>query len=140
MPELVYPLRAGRGAVIKVLVRHAGPTWPGESPPVVGPLAAYLDTGAGITLLDQGVIRSLGLKPKGEAGLHVLGRDDVSFHGVYDVEIALAVETELPRWLPLTVLEGTVNPKGTVAAVGRDFLTHFHLSYDGPAGRFAVRW
>ena len=43
-------------------------------------------------------------------------------------------------WVPVIALEGPVNPKGTAAALGRDFLAHVTLVYDGPAGRFSVRW
>ena len=140
MPEIVYPLRAYHGAGVKVLVRSRGGTHIEGLLPVTKPLAAYLDTGASVTVLDPGVIRWLGLEAVGEAGLHVLGRDEVSFHAAYEVEIGLATGTGPQDWVPVTALEGTINPKGTAAALGRDFLAHFHLHYDGPAGRFTLRW
>lgn len=138
MPELKFPVRAVHGVAVKVLVRSRGPLAPGESPPIVGPFAAYLDTGASVSVLDPGVIAALRLEPVREASLHVLGRDDVSFHDLYEVEAALAGCE--PRWVPLVALGGPVNPKGTAAALGRDFLAHLTLVYDGPAGRFVIRW
>jgi hypothetical protein len=110
-----------------------------ESPQVFGPFPAYLDTGASVTVLDSGVISVLGTEPIAAAGLHVLGRDTVSHHGVYRIEVALADAEEL-FWLTLDVLDGPVNPKGTAAALGRDFLAHVAFDYDGPTGRFRLRW
>ena len=132
MPELLLPIRQ-RGAVVKLLVRAP------NSPAVRGPFPAYLDTGASVTVLDPGVIGVLELEPVAETGLHVLGRDTVSHHGIYLVEVALADRGE-PTWLPLEVLDGTINPKGTAAALGRDFLAHLVLTYDGPARRVLLRW
>ena len=119
--------------MVKLLVRAPG------SPEAAGPFPAYLDTGASVTVLDPGVIGTLGVEPVGAAGLHVLGRDTVSHHGVYAVEVALADAGD-PDWLPLEVLDGTINPKGTAAALGRDFLSHLVLTYDGPANRVRLRW
>jgi hypothetical protein len=132
MFELSIPIRQ-RGAVAKLLVRPPG------SGEVFGPFPAYLDTGASVTVLDPGVVGVLGGDPVAAAGLHVLGREAVSHHGVYEVLVALAGAGE-PLWVPLAVLEGPVNPKGTAAALGRDFLAHFTFTYDGPAGRFLLRW
>lgn len=132
MSELSAPIRQ-RGAVVKVMVRIAGTL------PEFGPFPAYLDTGASVTVLDPGVVGALGAEPVAEAGLHVLGRDTVSHHGVYRVEVALADAGER-AWLPLDALDGPVNPKGTAAALGRDFLKHFVLTYDGPANRLRLRW
>ena len=132
MPELSLPIRQ-RGAVVKVWVRVAG------SANRFGPFPAYLDTGASVTVLDPGVVAVLGAEPVAAAGLHVLGRDTVSHHGVYAVEVALAGSDE-PEWVPLDALDGPVNPKGTAAALGRDFLAHLVLTYDGPANRIRLRW
>ncbi len=140
MPELLYPLRAYHGAGVKVLVRSARGPDVGLGLTVSRPLPGYLDTGASVTVLGPGVVRSLGLVAVGEAGLNVLGRDDVSFHGAYAVEVGLAVAGGETKWVPVTALEGPVHPKGAAVALGRDFLAHFALHYDGPAGRFALRW
>jgi hypothetical protein len=134
MPELSLPVRAHRGVAVKALVRSRA-----DHSRVVGPFAAYLDTGASVCILDPGVVASLGLEPVAAAGLHVLGRDEVSHHALYEVEVALLSEGPAV-WVPVVALEGPVNPKGTAAALGRDFLAHVTLIYDGPAGRFRVRW
>ncbi len=135
MPELALPLRAHHGAAVKVFVRvRAAPDR------VLGPYRAYLDTGAGVTVLDPGVVRALGAEPVAAAGLHVLGRDEVSHHGVYDAEVGFVPGGGPVVWVPVLALGGPVNPKGTAAALGRDFLARFTLTYDGPAGRFLLRW
>lgn len=134
MAELSLPVRQ-RGAVVRVLVRAPG------SGCEFGPFPAYLDTGASVTVLDPGVIQALGAEPLAEAGLHVLGRDTVSHHGVYAVEIALADVPPAERvWFALDALEGPINPKGTAGALGRDFISHHVLTYDGPSGRVSLRW
>jgi hypothetical protein len=135
MPELSLPVRAVRGVAVKALVRSRA-----DHSRVVGPFVAYLDTGASVCVLDPGVVALLGVEPIADAGLHVLGRDEVSHHGVYDVEVTLSSGDSPAMWVPVTALEGPVNPKGTAAALGRDFLARFTLVYDGPAGRFSVRW
>jgi hypothetical protein len=132
MPEISLPIRQ-RGAVGKILVRVPG------AAEAFGPFPAYLDTGASVTVLDPGVIGVLNAEPVAAAGLHVLGRDTVSHHGVYAVEVSLADAKERV-WLPLDALDGPVNPKGTAAALGRDFLAHHVLTYDGPANRILLRW
>lgn len=135
MPELSFPLRTHFGAAVKVLVRCAA-----DPHPVAGPVVGYLDTGASVTVLEPGLLGSLGAEAVAAAGLHVLGRDEVSHHGVYEVELGFAPDAGPPLWVPIAALGGPVNPKGAAAALGRDFLAHFTLTYDGPGRRFRVRW
>ena len=137
MPELAIPIRS-RGALVKVLVRPAAARHP--APRESKPLLAYLDTGASDTMLDLDAVRHLDLCPEQSASLHVLGREDVSFHPILQVEVAL-VHPQVPvRWLQLAVLGGAVFPTGAVAALGRDFLRHFVLSYDGHTQQAKLSW
>ena len=135
MPELSLPVRAHRGAAVKVFVRPRG-----GAPASAGPVAAYLDTGASVCVLDPGLVGVLGLEPVAAAGLHVLGREGVSHHHLYEIEVGIAAEGGEAVWVPVLALGGPVNPKGTAAVLGRDFLARFTLTYDGPAGRFTLRW
>lgn len=137
MPVLPIPI-CSRGALVKVLVRPMSSVQP--APKEAKPLLAYLDTGASDTMLDLGAIRHLDLRPEQSASLHVLGREDISFHPTLNVEIAL-VHPQVPiRWLPLAVLGGSVYPTGAVAALGRDFLRYFVLTYNGPAQQARLCW
>ena len=144
MPELNLPIRH-RGIMVKVLARprpshlrqmlsanhHARP---------VGPLSAYLDTGASDTMFDLAMIQSMGLEPVQSAALNILGRTEVSFHKSYEVEVALFLNNASPSWVPLTILGGAVYPTGAVAALGRDFLKHVVFTYDGPRKRVKLWW
>jgi hypothetical protein len=144
MPELIVPIRR-RGVLVKILLRP-GSAHLSESPPAVrpalhvGPLSAYLDTGASDTMVDAGILHSLELPAQQSVALNVLGRAEVSFHESYDVEVALVAAGASPRWVPLTVLAGPVYATGAVAALGRDFLAHVVLICDGPKKRATVRW
>jgi hypothetical protein len=136
MPELPLTIRR-RGVLVKALVR------PRSQGPVLatsGPLLAYLDSGASDTMLDLGVVRSLGLQPLRSVALNVLGRAEASFHETYAVEIALVAPGEPPVWWPFDALGGAVFPTGAVAALGRDLLRHCVFEYNGPAGRAKLRW
>jgi hypothetical protein len=136
MPECTYPLRQ-RGALVKALVRGAG----SKRPVHVGPFSAYLDTGASNTMLDDSLTRSLNIEPAREVVLSVLGRTDASFHDAYAVEVALVLaDGETSPWVRVEAMAGAVYPTGAVAALGRDFLAHFVLTYDGPARRASLRW
>jgi hypothetical protein len=144
VPEMSVPIRRG-GALVKLLIRpqveDSQRATTDELPmEPTGPLLAYLDTGASDTVLDLHVIRRMGLQPGRSAALHVLGRDEISFHNTYSVEVAL-VHPDVPRfWLPLTVLGGAVYQTGAVVALGRDFLRQVVLTYDGPNRRVSLRW
>jgi hypothetical protein len=136
MPELTVPIRR-LGVLVKVLLRGGGER-PGGA--AVGPRSAYLDTGAMGTMLDPGAIRSLGLRPLGSAALSVLGRADVSFHGTYRVQVALALPEGPAFWVPLDVVGGPVFRTGAVVALGRDFLSRFEFTYNGPGRQATLRW
>jgi hypothetical protein len=136
MPELNVPIRC-RGALVKIVVR---PRHGRRTVIQTRPLPAYLDTGASCSMLDTDVGRPLGTDPVHEAALHVLGRADVHHHELFEVEIAL-VHPQVPLdWRPLTVLAGPVFETGATAALGRDFLARFVLTYDGPGERATLRW
>ena len=134
MPEISVPIRR-RGALVKLVVRP-----PADPSAGVGPFAAFVDTGASDTMLELGFLRDLRVEPVRATALSVLGRDDASFHDLFEVEVALAVPEMPPRWVPLTVLGGPVFRTGAVAALGRDFLGHVVFTYDGPGRRAVLRW
>jgi hypothetical protein len=143
VPELLVPIRR-RGALLNVLLRACSQeqqvAHDGISLTQSGRLLAYLDTGASDTVLDLQIIRRLGLRADRSVALHVLGRDGTSFHHTYSVEVSVAHATVPPHWLPLTVLGGAVYQTGAVMALGRDFLSQFVFTYDGPNRRVGLRW
>jgi hypothetical protein len=144
VPEISVPIRRS-GALVKLLIRPQAKESPRSTTDELpmeptGPLLAYLDTGASDTVLDQHVIQRMRLQPGRSVALHVLGRDEVSFHSTYSVEVAL-VHPDVPRiWFPLTVLGGAVYQTGAVVALGRDFLSLVVFAYDGPNHRASLRW
>lgn len=133
MPEIVIPVRQ-RGLLAKIRVRSTDR--PNQA---VGPFTAYLDTGASHSMFDPSILRHVAVQPTRSAALNVLGREDVSFHDTFDVEVALH-GAESMCWYPLSILEGPVYRTGAVAALGRDFLSRVTLVYDGPARRAILRW
>lgn len=132
MPEIKIPIRT-HGLLVKVFLRR-----PSDHAVHPSALLAFLDTGASDTMVDLGVIESLDLAPCHQVGLNLLGRSAPSFHDTFEVEIALADGPE--RWLPLTILGGPCFQTGAAAALGRDFLKHFRVAYDGLARKASIAW
>jgi hypothetical protein len=144
MPTLSVPIRRG-GVLVKVLVRPGVEQVrelqaAGRPVPWPEQVLAYLDTGASGTMMEGGILRRMGLQPQESALVSVLGRDDPSTHAIYEVEVSLADSSVPKRWLPLIVLGGPVFPTGAGAALGRDFLGHVTLTYDGPRRAAELRW
>ena len=110
MPEVAIPVRQ-RGLLVKILVRPANQR---HSIQAVGPFTAYLDTGASHSMFDPAILGHLQVQPTRSAALNVLGREDVSFHDTFDVEIALHAGEPI-RWFSLSILEGPVYRTGAVA-------------------------
>lgn len=144
MPELILPIRS-RGALVRILVRPGSTqhqhllkderaTWQ------AGPFAAYLDTGASHTMIDGNVIETLALRSIAEATVAVLGREDAAVHEIHDVEIALFVPNQPLQWMPLIASQGSVFATGASIALGRDFLSHLVMIYDGPRKQVTLRW
>ena len=126
-------------------LRDAGAAIP---PPAVGQL--LIDTGASTSCITQEVAAQLGLKPVGVSksfGAH--GQRNAL---VYRARIGLAVlennerfvmEIEKPV-LEVVDLQKSTPPSATyrgsplnyVGLLGRDFLAHVKLTYDGPRGQF----
>jgi hypothetical protein len=136
MFELTLPIRQ-RGALIKILVRVPSSDFR-EPPSIRGPYSAYLDTGASDSVIDPGVIAVANMEPIQIVSLNVLGRDGESYHETFAVELAVVAPQTHPFWVPLNALAGPIHPRGTVAALGRDFLKYFHLNYDGPEDKFTL--
>jgi hypothetical protein len=134
MPELKIPIRS-RGAILKILVRD-----PSSHCIHDVPLTAFVDTGASDTMLDIDVIRALGAAPCHQVGLNILGRADTGYYDTFQIDVALIVPSLAPRWITLTVLGGPCYQTGAAAALGRDFLRHHFLTYDGIAGKATLSW
>jgi hypothetical protein len=81
----------------------------------------------------------MALEPSRPASLSVLGRRDISHHGMFDVEIAIVVHDQPLQWLALPVLGGPVFQTGAVAALGRDLLDRIHFEWDGPGKRARLK-
>jgi hypothetical protein len=142
MPSLVFPI-AHNGVLVPIVVRpselqtkrlrDAGMSVP-ESVQTIG----FIDTGACPTLLDSGLVQKM--KAANGFSLGILGTGGQTTVKGYEVEIAVVDLDHEMRWFPLVAGARPISGSGALAALGRDFLAHFRLVYDGPAGQATLSW
>jgi hypothetical protein len=102
-----------------------------------------IDTGAAFTLIDQTIALELGFLP--HRFQEVIGVDQQpTERPVFRLTIGLTMVDELGRGRFFRFAEDivgmppVVRDEGYVGLLGRDFLRHFDLIYDGPNGRFQL--
>lgn len=105
-------------------------------------VSMLVDTGASHSMLDQRVVRQLGLRPHKEKPF-LVANNQVSNMMVYYASIALPMDR--PGGFEMVIFEfqvASVPPGKNVVEhhglIGREFLERFRLAYDGPRGRFAL--
>jgi hypothetical protein len=109
------------------------------SSPVV--ILGLIDTGASNSVLDQHIIRSLGLDPRGVASIHTpsSGPGYVT-RTTYDCVFIVGETTSDPISKTLEVIESELATQGFYALIGRDFLEAFQFVYDGPSRSFSLQY
>ena len=103
-----------------------------------------LDTGARFTLIEERLLRGLGLRPTGRES--VVGISQRTEHyGRYQVQLLLALRDPSARIVGMHAVRADVlgMPSGALTRdhqgnLGRDFLASCRLDYDGPAGAFSL--
>jgi len=102
-------------------------------------ILGLLDTGAGSTALDRGVVRSLGLQPRGITRIHTPSTgSQYEERNLYDAFLVIGENYPKPLALTLPVLECDLASEGFFALIGNDILGKCFLMYDGPEKSFTL--
>jgi len=108
-------------------------------PPVEG--TALIDTGATKSAIDSTVVSALGLVPK--TTVNIVGSTGVQDQDGFAVRFLFPdfpyVPGQILQFDPeIVTASPTLKVCGFTALLGRDFLTHMILIYDGKAGRYTI--
>ncbi len=127
---ILIPARVGYPGI---LARKLGPQGAALRSAMV---QALLDTGAGISAIDQRVLEELGLQPVSIVSIGSAHGSNP--HAVYSVLIDLlpvgpAIPTSM-RLDPITVIEADLSGQPQQMLLGRDVLSRLLLVYNGPSG------
>jgi len=100
--------------------------------PIPAPVPGFglLDTGATISAVDNSVVQSLGVQSTGIANVGTAG--GTQQQPVYPIRITLPAHKI--NFDVSSALGATLSQQGIVALLGRDFLQHFVLVYNGLHG------
>jgi len=106
------------------------------------PFKAVIDTGAELSLLQEGIPERLGLHPVGSGLIRGVGAGRATEKRQYLVHLAILSEEEL---LPvyeteLTVFTATLGGREYQALIGRDILRDATFVYLGRSCRFSLRF
>lgn len=102
-----------------------------------------IDTGADSTMLNDQLMRSLGLTPTSQARVITSGSRGVPEPcDVYDVSLEIKGSATQEPWRvsPVAVLARPLVNQGTDGMIGRDLLRLGVLQYDGPKGTFSLTY
>lgn len=133
-----------RGALVSVTIGPPASMAAGGLPvrPAVPVGEVVIDTGSGSTHVAAGIVTGPGLNPTGEyRGVRPFGKAMKANFPAYDVRITLAgASVEIPAMVGLVDQirdEEELGPAPKVI-LGRDFLSHCDLSWNGPGGTFSI--
>jgi hypothetical protein len=102
-------------------------------------IVGLLDTGAGCSCLDRGVVQGLGLDPRGVTRIHTPSTGtNYEERNQYDACLVIGEGYPKPLVLTLPVLGCDFASQGFFALIGRDVLDQCFLMYDGPARTFTL--
>lgn len=111
---------------------------PFTSPHVV---LALIDTGASISALDESVVASLGLAPRGIVSIHTPSTGAAyEKRMTYDALVVLGETAGKPLSRTLAILSCELATQGFLALIGRDILQYCRFRYDGPNGTFILEY
>ncbi len=134
----------GRGPMIDVKVMQSSQRVAAlkqANLPYVHPVTilGLLDTGAGCSALDRGVIRTLGLNPTGMIKIHTPSTGtNYEERNLYDASLVIGEGYPKPLAVTLPILESDFASEGFLALIGRDILDQCFMMYDGPAASYTL--
>lgn len=98
-------------------------------------IGALVDTGASNTVLSHSVIVQLGIQPLGIAYVAMPAAAAVAC-AVYRARLEFSPTVQIE----LNVIAATLHPARLDCLIGRDVLARAVFTYDGPRGRFRLRF
>jgi hypothetical protein len=144
MKSLTLNARQPSGRLVVKLYRNVGAVYRATlvsgGRPVPGPVEveALVDTGASMTVVEEGTLQVLGLDPAGEFEVHTASTGAAPVRrNVYKVEVSLAeaVTGTLADNLEVVAADD-LSGLGVGALLGRDVLGRLVFTYDGPNDTF----
>lgn len=148
MPIVTGRIRA-EGALAKVRMSWSTSAVQGQRAalkPIPPPVEvwALLDSGAESTVLNTGLVQSLGLPWGGIIMSNSPAVGGLNFTSQYEIDLTLLHRSGIPSQdllvRDLAVVELDLGSLGYQALIGRDVLTSCRFLYNGPAGRFKLAY
>lgn len=102
-----------------------------------------VDTGASHTLIDSGVMRSLGLQPTGSYPYHSTSSAGVAQRcDAYGVALAIGTASagNLLRFDPVEVMANSFINHHYQGVLGRDILNQLYLAWRGPSQQLLMEY
>ena len=132
------------GAVVRALITPSSDD-EGERREVT--IQGVLDSGADFTVIDNSVVRQLGLEPVGKQLIHGVGTGTKPvWADIYRVNVRIsATSTDEPSYFirNVAVVDAVLfrmRANGHLALFGRDVLDHFLFTYNGVLQTFSLTY
>jgi len=144
MPQLAVSI-SPYGAVTQVRIRP-GPSQvqalqaAGQPVPAETAILGTLDTGAGVTAVDDSVLGGRGMRAANGCQASVPGSYALASGRRYEIDVGLTDDLGNVHWFTLDVCGLPVAHGVSNALLGRDFLSRFEFRYDGRGGQATLQW
>lgn len=145
MPHLTIPNGPG-GPIVDLFVgvssqREKALKAAGQPVPKTIQVRGLIDTGASGVVIDPAHLQALSLTPTGSAPVHTPSTSGTPVNLMtYDVMLGLYHPKNIFILPTHSVIESHLLSQGIDALVGRDFLSHCLLIYDGVSGNFTISY
>jgi len=142
MPEVSIPL-PDTGPILDVIIRPCERQTKrlqdaGLPIPPALPIKAMIDTGGARSIISWGIAGTL--KAMNGFDYHALGQKQKLKTKAYELEVSVRHPDHQNHWIPLEAGTSPIAGTGVDILLGRDFLKHFKLTYDGPKGEATIQW
>lgn len=113
----------------------------GRRPPAPISVRALIDTGAGCSALDSGIITRLGLIQTGVDQIHTATTGaDFEERDVYDACFFLGSQEDEVKAFTVRAVRGELACAGFLAIIGWEILSHCRLICDGPKREYQLEY